>query len=251
MYTNIYQTAATNDSIINYAAGKPGTLSESALAECKDFKVKLTLLDAERRGALEMFTNARSTLVIATDDLKCATLQARRVLETVALGRRKLPAFPPEVKGRWLTTRIMSFAMSHLDILKAAGDDTLVTQAIAMLEPAMSSFTKAKSDVNARREAWKAISDKIDHDLPIIAGKLNSYKAYASYSVPVVERRVLRNLIKTVVPPKQSHKQSTETVEPAAEPQTVAAAGQPPALPAIPTVPVPQTGEHPTVSATA
>lgn len=246
MDSSIYKMVANCDSILNYGDEKKGTLDEKARAECKSFKVRLALLDAEQRGTRELFSNARGILANATDDLKRATLQSRRALQMVALGERKMPAFPAAVKGRWLPSRIYSVAVSHLDALNAAGDDPVIAKAAALLKPALAAFAKANSEANAQRHAWVELNRAIDEELPVIAGKLRSYQTYATYSVPGPERQILRNRIKAAVPPRV--KRAKAGVADAAHQLTTT---PPAALPAVPTTPVPPSSEHPIVSANA
>ncbi|MBI5524989.1 MAG: hypothetical protein HY897_01500 [Deltaproteobacteria bacterium] len=119
-----------------------------------------------------------------------------------------------------------------------------------------------------QQSAWKKLCDEIDEETSVIGGKLASYKMYVTYNVPRVERHILRNRIKSVVPPKGKSKADAAATDNAASaPAKTVVGAQIPALPAIPTgnmelrrdgvtspslaTAVPPSSEHPVLSANA
>ncbi|MBI5526863.1 MAG: hypothetical protein HY897_11065 [Deltaproteobacteria bacterium] len=249
MNTNIYRLETICDSILNYADEKKGALDEKGKTEVKAFKVKLVNFDSRRHATRESFANAKASYAIATADLKRGIMQGRKAIEIVTLGQRKLPNLPLPVKGKWLPSRIYNVASKYFDALQNVGDDPVVVKAGKNLKTLMDVFANVQSNMNAQQSVWKKLCDEIDEETSVIGGKLASYKMYVTYNVPRVERQILRNRIKSVVPPKGKFKADAAATDNAASAPAKTVVGA--QIPALPAIPVPPSSEHLVMSANA
>jgi hypothetical protein len=111
----------------------------------------------------------------------------------------------------------------------------------------------ARSDTNKKVITTRNFKKQMKVDLAEINGKLDGYATFIAYHVSADVRSQLFDRLRAARMPKPRKHNGQAAAVPTAQPETQAATAVA-ALPAIPTVPatvVPQTGEHPQISATA
>ncbi|MBI5525804.1 MAG: hypothetical protein HY897_05675 [Deltaproteobacteria bacterium] len=224
-----------------------------------DEKTRADFKAVETRVASEMFAGAkardqiavaRTSRDVAFEDLQDKILETKKCVEMVVIRDKKGVAIPELGDLINNPARIHILAGRFLTAASQAGNDPVLVKTAGKLQASLdayiASYNETYDRVSARTEAIKTNDDK----LVSLGGEVNAYRMLIAYRSPENLRRELVNRLKAALP-RQGRKGGEKNRSEA----TVVATAQPTAIPALPMIPgvttVPQTGDHPQLSANA
>jgi len=205
-------------------------------------------LDSTASQSRDGVVKSRTIKHQSFDRLQAKAIECKKTMEIFRVRGGKVEV--ANLNGDlWSPSRIGNLVTKLLDAAKMA-NDTAVTKAAAALQAAFDEFRATRSETNNKLMGSRAFKAGTKTELAVINGKLNGYTMLIAYHVSPEARAQLLNRVRVARQPKP--RKHDEKEQAAATATTTA---QPTAIPALPTIPgltaVPQTGDHPQLSANA
>jgi hypothetical protein len=236
------------DVLLNFVSENKGSLDDKGVKELQSIKERTGELDATTSQARDGVVKSRTVKNQSFDRLQNKAIECKKTMEVFRVrgGKIEVAALNGDL---WSPSRIGNLVTKLLDAAKMTNDPA-VTKAASVLQAAYDEFRASRSETSNKLMGSRAFKTGTKTELAEINGKLNGYTMLIAYHVSAEARTQLLNRVRAARKPKPSRHEEQEKSQTAA-----AAVVQPTAIPALPTIPgvttVPQTGDHPQLSANA
>ncbi|MBI5526614.1 MAG: hypothetical protein HY897_09785 [Deltaproteobacteria bacterium] len=259
--------------LLNFVSENKGSLDDKGVKEIQSIKDRTGEIDSTTSQSRDGVVKSRTVKNQSFDRLQSKAIECKKTMEIFRVRGGKIEVASLN-RDLWSSSRIGFLVTKLLDAARMTSDP-VVTKAAAALTTAYDDFRRTRTDTSNKLMGSRAFKAGTKAELAEINGKLNGYTMLIAYHVSPDARAQLLNRVRVARQPKPRKHGEQEKVEAkatngASDFAKASAATQPTAIPALPTIPtgnmelrrdgvtspspvttVPQTGDHPQLSANA